>query len=916
MANKYWDGVSDWHLNSVGGAITSAPGSSDIAYFTTGTYNVATSRSVLGLVVSGGTNSISQWSVGISGLNQSGGVLNVVDFGVTGDFIISAGSFTVDPGDYITWYPDSGGSYSCSIAAGCYSTPGGSGYSGGLQVSVMSVCNMDLGGNTFPNLIVQIVLGGTLTWTGDYSLLTNGTVSTKVNSGCTANFTTSCLVVSPSVINTVYTGDVGIVGGITTGTGSTLKFYNSGSTLTITGLWTSTSTSGSKAIITTASGSNQNIVLSGTSSFSNNLSVDHIHVTGSVPISAIGSTDGGNNVGWTFTPPSHTLTYTAGSHGSISGITPQTVADGGDGTEVTAVPDAHYHFTSWSDAVLTASRTDLDVHSDITVTASFSIDTYTLTYTASSGGSLSGVSPQTVDYGGSGTAVSAIPDGTHTFQNWSDFSVDNPRTDINVTANLSVTANFLINPPVITSSLSETVIQDTSFDYFITGTNTPISFSASTLPDGLSINSGTGEIYGTPTTVGLTHVTIGATNAGGTGTDTLDITVTEHSPVFTSPDNTVGYADVSFSFQPTASYSPTSWSASGLPYNLSINPTTGLITGTDPLSGVYSVTLSATNSGGTTTQAFTLTMDASQGGSFVMDFSGRFTYLTGFDDWNMMGAGGVSPEYTGKFWVAHTQSNFSNSANWSSSSGGVGGAGLPLPTDLIIFDGGGQGNCIFDAPVYVKGIIVDTTYNGSIRQGAYQLKFGVSGFTQKGGYFIGGTAPIYANGEVDIQAGSFTSTSGLMQLLTNIYFSSPAIFLHNNGVVSTVSSSTVGIYGAFSWYTFLCGLSSTIIFEAGNNQIVNMTFGSHATRGNPAFLKSSSPGNLWGLNLIGVSDLRNTVKVQDSDARYTIGKAVLAPGSVSLGNVFNWDFGGQGYAVGGWKTTLPNMLPEYFRIKV
>ena len=42
---------------------------------------------------------------------------------------------------------------------------------------------------------------------------------------------------------------------------------------------------------------------------------------------------------------------------------------GADGTPVTAVPDAGYHFVSWSDGVLTAARTDTNVTADMNVTA-------------------------------------------------------------------------------------------------------------------------------------------------------------------------------------------------------------------------------------------------------------------------------------------------------------------------------------------------------------------------------------------------------------------------------------------------------------------------------------------------------------------------------------------------------------------
>jgi List-Bact-rpt repeat protein/flagellar hook capping protein FlgD len=68
---------------------------------------------------------------------------------------------------------------------------------------------------------------------------------------------------------------------------------------------------------------------------------------------------------------SFTLTYVAGPNGTISGTSPQTVTEGANGSEVTAVPDDGYAFIDWSDGVLTAARTDLNVAADLTVTANF-----------------------------------------------------------------------------------------------------------------------------------------------------------------------------------------------------------------------------------------------------------------------------------------------------------------------------------------------------------------------------------------------------------------------------------------------------------------------------------------------------------------------------------------------------------------
>jgi hypothetical protein len=149
-------------------------------------------------------------------------------------------------------------------------------------------------------------------------------------------------------------------------------------------------------------------------------------------------------------PDTNTLTYTAGANGSITGTTPQTVDYGTDGTAVTAVPSLGYHFVNWSDASTQNPRTDLNVTANISVTANFAIDTFTLTYTAGANGSIIGTTPQTVNYGTDGAAVTAQPALGYHFVNWSDASTQNPRTDLNVTANISVTASFAIDTVTFT----------------------------------------------------------------------------------------------------------------------------------------------------------------------------------------------------------------------------------------------------------------------------------------------------------------------------------------------------------------------------------------------------------------------------------------------------------------------------------
>ena len=120
---------------------------------------------------------------------------------------------------------------------------------------------------------------------------------------------------------------------------------------------------------------------------------------------------------------------------------------GGSGTKVTAVAKTGYHFTSWSDGVTSASRTDSNVTANITVTANFAVTQFTVTFVAGSNGSISGSTNQTVNYGASTSSVTAVPSRGYRFVNWTDANShvvgsSASLTISNVTANQKITANF------------------------------------------------------------------------------------------------------------------------------------------------------------------------------------------------------------------------------------------------------------------------------------------------------------------------------------------------------------------------------------------------------------------------------------------------------------------------------------------
>ena len=89
--------------------------------------------------------------------------------------------------------------------------------------------------------------------------------------------------------------------------------------------------------------------------------------------------------------------------------------------------------------------------------------------------------------------------------------------------------------PVITSPSSAQGTNGVAFSYQITANNNPTSFGASNLPAGLSVNTNSGLISGTPTVTTSVTVALSASNEGGTGTSTLSLNIVAASDsTFTS----------------------------------------------------------------------------------------------------------------------------------------------------------------------------------------------------------------------------------------------------------------------------------------------------------------------------------------------------------------------------------------------
>ena len=134
----------------------------------------------------------------------------------------------------------------------------------------------------------------------------------------------------------------------------------------------------------------------------------------------------------------------------------------------------------------------------------------------------------------------------------------------------------------------------------------------STLPVGLALNTGTGEISGTPTATGTTDFEVEVTSAGQTATQAMSITILLAPSITTSspmPNGTVG-VEYSETLAATGGDGNYTWAMfnSTLPAGLILNPETGEISGPPSAAGTTNFEVEVTSGSQTATKALSITI--------------------------------------------------------------------------------------------------------------------------------------------------------------------------------------------------------------------------------------------------------------------------------------------------------------------
>ena len=266
-------------------------------------------------------------------------------------------------------------------------------------------------------------------------------------------------------------------------------------------------------------------------------------------------------------------------------------------------------------------------------------------------------------------------DAPHMDAHWShmqiiprDWHAANPLAPA-VIANTPPTINTPADQLSQTGTVTSLNIQATDVD------GDTLSYTASGLPAGLSINSTTGRISGTPTSAvnGVVTVTVsdGQENNSAQFNWVVTTANTNHPPQITALSNRSGNVgdSINLDIQATDSDGDTiSYSATGLPSGLGINSTTGVISGNLITAGTFSVEVKASDASANSTAQFSWSVTVPSGGVISNQVSNSAISVNGqLDDWSSLSYFANDPDDISgannqidwlKVAVAHSSQNF------------------------------------------------------------------------------------------------------------------------------------------------------------------------------------------------------------------------------------------------------------------
>ena len=316
---------------------------------------------------------------------------------------------------------------------------------------------------------------------------------------------------------------------------------------------------------------------------------------------------------WTIN--TYTLTYNTATGGGVS-LSSETVNHGSDGTAVTATPNTGYSFVNWTGSVTSTDNpiTLSSVSSDMTITANFSINSYTVTFVEGSNGSRSGGGAlvQSINHGSDATAPVITPNAGYAFDGW-DVSFTG------VTSNLTVNAQY--------SALDYEVTYDGNDE---TSGSAPSDGNTYNIADTVTVLTNSGSLAKTG------HTFNGWNTVAGGGGDAYD------------PGDTFSMSSANVTLY-------AQWTANDV--QLSVSPSSLVVT--EGASACFNVSLTAEPASGVTVNAAHFSGDA----DITVSANATLSFTTG--NWNVAQGVVLSAAEDGDLALSAGNSLSFTSANWN-----------------------------------------------------------------------------------------------------------------------------------------------------------------------------------------------------------------------------------------------------------
>lgn len=241
-----------------------------------------------------------------------------------------------------------------------------------------------------------------------------------------------------------------------------------------------------------------------------------------------------------------------------------------------------------------------------------------------------------------------------------------------------------------------------------------------------------------------------------------------------------------------------------------------------------------------------------------------------------------------RYWIASTSQVWNNTANWSTSSGGSGGASVPGTSDVAIFDSGGSGNCTLVGSYSVGSLTINgysgTMYLASAEAGAFGRQLTVSVAVSitgspavTGGSTTDGTIELGTGGSFDGATASFVDVTLTSQRNVSIKGNVPL------AVLRTVAGTT----------NYATTISGNVAF-VGNAVVGTATGPSNLDNSGNYDIEIQDDftyqgGGTWTAGS-GTLTLSGTNQTVDFDGETTEGTVINSDGTITLSG--NWDIDG------------------------